>query len=78
VLWAASGFYNGTFSEIDDTSAAGGIRGYDQNVGRPKVTTPAITPANTIRLGFVADPTQTYKLWIRLKADGNHWSNDSV
>ena len=27
---------------------------------------------------FVADPGQTYKLWIRLKADGNSWSNDSV
>jgi hypothetical protein len=35
-------------------------------------------PANRVDLGFVADPTQTYKLWVRLKADANHWSNDSV
>jgi len=27
---------------------------------------------------FVADPSQVYKLWVRLKADGNSWSNDSV
>ena len=26
------------------------------------------------QIGFVADPTQTYKLWIRLKADANTWS----
>ena len=78
VLWSASGFYNGTFSEVQDASAAYGERGYDRNLGRPKVTIPSANPENRIMLGFVADPTQTYKLWIRLKADGNHWSNDSV
>jgi hypothetical protein len=78
VLWAASGFYEGTFEEVDDPTAAGDIRGHDKNLGRPKVTTPVAAPANSIRLGFIADPTQTYKLWIRLKADGNNWGNDSV
>ena len=78
VLWAASGFYEGTFEEMEDTTAAGDVRGHDKNLGRPKVTTPAAAPQNTIRLGFIADPTQTYKLWIRLKADGNYWGNDSV
>ena len=33
---------------------------------------------NFITLGFVADPTQEYKLWVRLKAEGNSWANDSV
>ena len=78
VLWAASGFYDGTFEEIEDSTAAGGVRGHDRNLGRPKVTTPSTNPPNKITLGFLADPTQTYKLWIRLKADSNHWSNDSV
>lgn len=78
VVWSASGFYDGTFSEVADATAAGGERGYDRNLGRGKVTTPLGNPPNRISLGFVADPTQTYKLWVRLKADGNHWSNDSV
>ena len=29
-------------------------------------------------MSFVPDPTQVYKLWIRLKADGNSWANDSI
>jgi len=78
VVWAASGFYQGTFSLVPDSTAANGERGYDQNLGRPKVNTPAPLAENRILLGFIADPTQTYKLWVRLKADGNHWSNDSV
>jgi len=78
VLWAANGFYSGTFSKVPDSSAAGGERGYDDNLARPKVTVPTPNPANQIFLGFIPDPTQTYKLWVRLKADGNHWSNDSI
>jgi hypothetical protein len=78
VVWAASGFYQGTFSLVADSTAANGERGYDQNLGRPKVTTPVPFAENHMFLGFIADPTQTYKLWVRLKADGNHWSNDSV
>ena len=78
VLWAASGFYDGRFVEIDDASAAGGVRGYDPNHDRPKVSAPEPYPASRISLGFLADPTQTYKLWVRLKADGNSWKNDSV
>ena len=36
------------------------------------------SPVNYIDFVFLADPTQTYKLWIRGKADGNSWANDSV
>jgi hypothetical protein len=35
-------------------------------------------PPSRGEIGFVADPTQTYKLWVRLKADSNSWANDSV
>jgi hypothetical protein len=33
---------------------------------------------NYIEYSFPADPTQTYKLWIRGKAQNDRWSNDSV
>ena len=77
VLWSIAA-YEGTFSQVPDATAAGGERGYDQNLGRPKVTTPSANPANRALITFTADPTQTYKLWVRMKADGNHWANDSL
>ena len=63
---------------VADASAAGGRRLYNPNAGAPKVTTPAANPASFVDIPFVADPTQVYKVWIRLKADGNHFANDSV
>src|SRR6185436_8304020 len=48
------------------------------DAGAAKVTTPLAQPTDYFEMGFVADPTQEYKLWIRLKADGDSWSNDSV
>ena len=42
------------------------------------MTTPLAEPVSSVRLSFYADPTRVYKLWIRLKADGNSWANDSV
>ena len=78
VVWAADGFSTGNWTRVPDSTAAGGQRAYDRNAGAPKVTTPAAAPAHSFKLEFVADPTQTYKLWVRLKADANHWSNDSV
>ena len=68
----------GNWSAIDDSSAAGGKALHDVNAGQPKVTVPSASPANYVDVGFAADNTQTYKLWVRLKADGNSWSNDSI
>jgi hypothetical protein len=78
VVWAANGIYTGNWSEIADATAAGEARGHDRNLGAPKVTTPSSNPASRLELQFIADPTQTYKLWVRLKADNNYWGNDSV
>ena len=78
VLWAANGIYSGNWSEVDDAAAAGGSRGHDLNRGAPKAAAPSANPASFMQLQFIADPTQTYKLWVRLKADGNSWGNDSV
>ncbi len=79
VVWAADGWPQGTrWTQIADASAAGGIRAYNPNQGQPKVTAPLANPASYYAIGFIADPTQTYKLWIRLKADGNASGNDSV
>ena len=78
VVWAESGFYDGNIVETPDPTAAGGVRGYAPNLGQPKAAAPLAEPVNRIRIGVLADPTQTYKLWVRLKADGNNWRNDSI
>ena len=78
VLWAADGLAQGNWSLVADATAAGGLRAFDPNLGAPKVPAPPASPASYLALRFVADPTQTYKLWIRLKAAANSWANDSV
>lgn len=68
----------GSWAFVEDSTAASGSAVHDVNAGLPKVTTPSAQPSGYVEYGFVADTTQTYKLWVRLKADGNHWTNDSV
>jgi Big-like domain-containing protein len=80
VLYAAAGNVSmaGNWSRVADATAAGGVRAHDANLGAPKVFQPSDTPINSITIPFLADPNLTYKLWVRLKADGNSWANDSV
>ena len=79
VLWADNPMMvAGTSSIVSDSSAAGGVKAYIPNAGAPKVTSPQASPADFVEFGFTADPDRAYKLWLRLRADGNDWANDSV
>jgi hypothetical protein len=71
-------FFKGTWQKVADPSAASGVRAYDQNLGHAKVTTPVASPSSFTFVSFIADPTQEYKLWVRLKAEGDSWANDSL
>ena len=75
-----SGWYwaEGSWEVVEDPTAADGVRAHDPNAGAPKLAAPLASPTSYMSVGFIADPTQTYKLWIRGKADNNSWSNDSV
>jgi hypothetical protein len=66
------------WTRVSDPDAASDTRLYSANLGVPKTAAPAAAPTNYVDLWFAADPSQTYKLWVRLKADGNNWGNDSV
>lgn len=79
-LLPASSFgeFHGAWQRVEDPTAASGARMWHPDAGAPKLTTPLANPTDYFDLGFVADPTQEYKLWIRMKADRDHWSNDSV
>jgi hypothetical protein len=81
VLYPGSGsssWVMGNWSQVADATAAGGFRAYDPNRRAAKVTVPVANTGNGVLLAFVPDPTQTYRLWIRLKAERNDAANDSV
>jgi hypothetical protein len=68
----------GNWSVQSDPTAAGGSVLRDTNAGLPKVTAPSANPSGYAEFFVLVDPTQTYKLWVRLKADQDHWTNDSL
>jgi hypothetical protein len=79
VVYAADGWVAGTaWSLVAEATAAGGVRAYNPNRNAAKVTAPAASPTSAVTLSFIADPSQAYKLWVRLKAEGNSFNNDSV
>jgi hypothetical protein len=68
----------GHWANVQDSSAASGWRLFYPNANAPKSAAPAAQPTDYVEIYFAADPTQTYKLWVRLKAENNNWANDSV
>jgi FG-GAP-like repeat/PKD domain len=61
-----------------DSTAADGAMVWHPNANAAKLAAPLANPTNYIDVGFPADPTQEYKIWIRLKAQNNSAYNDSV
>ena len=61
-----------------DSTAASGLRAWNPDGGGAKVTTAAASPTNFVELTFSAEAGRPYRLWIRGKAEGDYWSNDSA
>jgi hypothetical protein len=81
VLYAAGdrgSWMTGNWSPVADPTAAGGFRAYDRNTGAAKVRVPSVGPESTLTITFAPDPTLTYKLWMRVRAEKDNWANDSV
>jgi hypothetical protein len=68
----------GQFRVEADSSAAGGATEHQPDFATPKITTPVAAPANYFDLTFNADAGTAYRVWIRARADGNSYMNDSV
>ena len=68
----------GNWSVVSDTSAAGGARLLNSDVGAPKLGDALSTPANYFEMSFQAQSGTAYRLWLRGKAQGDNWANDSV
>jgi len=79
VLYAAKAPVRaGTWAVVSDPTAAGGFAIANPNLGAPKLLTPLATPVNYFEMTFPAYSGQAYHLWLRGKAAGNSYDNDSV
>jgi hypothetical protein len=61
-----------------DASAASGRRVRHPDAGAAKLTAPLASPANYFEVTFRADANVAYRVWMRGRAQNNHWANDSV
>lgn len=79
VLYAAEGAIQGTgWRIVSDTTAAGGRRVAYPDAGAAKLANALASPASYVDLTFSAAAGRAYRLWIRGKAAGNSYSNDSA
>jgi hypothetical protein len=69
---------HGAWQSVSDPTAAAGFRVWHPDAGAAKVNTPLANPTHYVDTWFLADPSQNYKLWVRLKAQNDSWINDSV
>jgi endonuclease/exonuclease/phosphatase family metal-dependent hydrolase len=68
----------GAWNVVSDTTAAGGSRISNPDLGAAKLTAALAQPANYFEMTFPAVGGQPYHLWIRAKAAGDSSSNDSI
>jgi hypothetical protein len=66
----------GRWTFVADASAADGTRLQTANQGVKSGV--SATPAHYFETTFEAEAGVPYHVWLRLKADGNNWANDSV
>jgi exonuclease III len=78
VVYAASARVAGTWRMVADSTAAGGKRVWNPNLGTAKATGALASPASYVDITFTADKGTSYRLWIRGKAESDSWANDSV
>ena len=79
VLYPATGpVTHGNWRVVADTTAAGGSRIEQPDAGAPKIATAAASPANYFEVTFTAEANKPYRLWVRGRAQGNSYNNDSV
>jgi endonuclease/exonuclease/phosphatase family metal-dependent hydrolase len=78
VLYAAEAPVKSGWNVVADSTAAGGARLANPNLGAPKLVDAAVSPSNYFEMTFNAQAGSGYRLWIRGKAENNDWANDSV
>jgi endonuclease/exonuclease/phosphatase family metal-dependent hydrolase len=78
VLYASEAPVKAGWSIVADSTAAGGARLANSNLGAPKLLSPLQNPSKYFEMNFSAQAGAPYRLWIRGKAANNDWANDSA
>jgi hypothetical protein len=79
VLYASQApLISGSWSVVLDTTAAGGARLQNPNLGAAKITQAAAVPTSYFDLTFAAEAGKPYRLWIRAREQNDDYLNDSV
>jgi phosphatidylserine/phosphatidylglycerophosphate/cardiolipin synthase-like enzyme len=68
----------GRWAKETDTTAADTIKLRNPDAGAAKLTTASAAPASYFEKTFNADAGKPYHIWVRMKADNNAYTNDSV
>jgi hypothetical protein len=68
----------GRWELVADTTAASGSAVWNRNLGEAKIAPALAAPPNFFEMTFNADAGKAYHLWIRMRAEGNSTSNDSI
>jgi hypothetical protein len=69
---------HGSWKTLTDSTAAGSIALMDPDSGAAKVAAPLASPTNYVDISFTAAAGVPYRLWVRMRAASNSYSNDSV
>ncbi|HWK11057.1 MAG TPA: PKD domain-containing protein, partial [Vicinamibacterales bacterium] len=69
---------HGRWALVQDSTAADGVALENADQGDPKVATPLASPPNYVEFTFNAAAGVPYQVWLRMRAKGDSYSNDSV
>ena len=75
---AAAGRMFGSWQVVADYTAAGGQAVRNPNAGAASISPALSNPATYFETSFTATAGRAYHVWLRMRADGNSASNDSV
>ena len=81
VLWASTvpaSSIHGNWTRIADASAAGGSALQNPDHGAAKIAPALSSPTNYFQATFPASSHTAYHLWVRMRAQNNSTSNDSI
>jgi HKD family nuclease len=82
VLWAsntpASAIHGTNWQMLSDSAAAGGAALWNPNQGAAKIVPALASPTSYWEQTFTASAGTAYHLWVRLRAQNNSLSNDSI
>ena len=68
----------GNWARVTDSTAAGGNRLANPNLGAARLSAPLAQPQHYFEMSFLAEAGVPYRLWLRGKAEKNSYNNDSV